>query len=111
MIILTFFFIFYELIKIIIRRELWNIEIGGKKPRMRTFIELGYFSYLVLLLFTDYWYVGVVVFIISIITSLQKLDAVNDKQELTNNIEKFMIIDGLVTIIVLFTIVYCELII
>jgi hypothetical protein len=110
MLILTIIFIVYEFIKLANYRVFWKFSQNRKKYPFWRLFELMYLMYLLLLFFTKYWLVGLTMIIVSIVTAFQTGDKIYDKSEITKPMRNQLIIDGIVSMIILSTIVYQELI-
>lgn len=110
MLILTIIYVVYEFIKLIICETFWKFSQNRKKHPLWRLFELSYLMYLLLLFFTKYWYVGLTMIIISIVTAFQTGDKVYEKSEITGKMKNILRIDGIVSMLVLSIIIYRELI-
>jgi len=110
MLILTIIYVVYELIKLIICKTFWKFSQNRKKYPLWRIFELSYLMFLLLLFFTKYWYVGLTMIIISIVTAFQTGDKVYEKSEITRKMKNILRIDGIISMLVLSIIIYRELI-
>jgi len=110
MLILTIIYALYELVKILICETFWKFSQNRKNYPLWRLFELSYLMYLLLLFFTKYWYIGLTMIIISIITSFQTGDKIYEKSEITQQMKNILTIDGIISIFVLSIIIYRELV-
>lgn len=107
---LTFCFIAYELLKLFMLKTYWNASLNRRKYRMGTLIEFLYFLYMIYLFFAHYWYIGLCILIVSAITALQLNDDFIEREKFNKSIRRYLIADGVVSIIFLLLIIFKELI-
>lgn len=87
----------------------WRISINRSKRTPTLFIEFLYLIYLLGLFFVSYWYVGLSVLIISIITAFQLVDDVQEMSKFNKHIGSSLLSDGIVSIGMLSIILFKEL--
>jgi hypothetical protein len=72
-------------------------------------LEYAYLGYSVMLFFIGYWYIGLLVLIVSGITALQITDDIMERTKFNKQIRKYLFIDGATTILFLAIIIIKEL--
>ena len=107
---ITLFFIAYELFKLIMAKKYWYASLERINHKTLAAVELSYFVYLVALFFIGYWYIGVLVLLVSIITAFQVMDDVMERSKFDKKIKSYLFADGIVSILLLMIIVVKELI-
>jgi len=107
---LTFGFIAFELLKLFILKTYWNLSINRDKRHFVAVIEFIYFVFLVGLFFTPYWYIGIGVLIVSIVTAFQVMDDFMEMTKFNKQIRNYISTDAIVSIILLLVIIFKELI-
>jgi len=75
------------------------------KFKPTSILDSLYLVFLIYLFFTPYWYVGVGILIVSVVTAFQLVDYVRDKLEMNNQIRIYLFADGLVSILMLLMII------
>jgi hypothetical protein len=65
---------------------------------------------LVALFFIEYWYIGLSILVVSLITAFQVMDDVMEFTEFNKTIKNYLCIDGIVSILLLAIIIIKELI-
>lgn len=93
-------FSIYELLKIVFIRKYWKMCITKRSALILT-IDSIYTIFMVVLLFTKYWYVGLGVLLISFVTVFGISQALKQKIDYNSSINNYMLIDGILTIIIL----------
>jgi len=106
---LTIIFIIYEFFKIIYCELFWEFSQNRKKYPVWRFFEYAYLAYLILLFFSMYWYVGIIICIISLITAFNIGDRLYNNLKITDKMKNYLNRDGIMTILILSSIVYREL--
>jgi len=106
---LTICFITFELLKLVMLKTYWRLSINRRKHPTLLFLEFFYLIYLLGLFFVSYWYVGLSVLIISIITAFQLVDDVQEKSKFNKHIGSSLLSDGIVSIGMLSIILFKEL--
>lgn len=108
LIILTICFIAFEILKLAMPKTYWNLSIKVKVLSPLRFIELLYFIYLIYLFFVSYWYIGLSVFIASVIMAFQLMDDTQEKSKFNRQIKNYLLVDGIASIILLLVIIVKE---
>lgn len=106
---LTLVFIAFELLKLMMSETYWNESMKFKKFSGLRLLEITYFIFIIYLFFVSYWYVGLIVLIVSVITAYQLMDYVVEKSEFNKDIKKYLFGDGMVSILALLIVVFKEL--
>ena len=107
----TLFFMIFELLKIIMLPTYWRMSLKRKEGKYRalTILEFLYMGFTVVLVITlKYWYVGILILFVSLITSTQIYEDVIEKTKFNKFIRKYLTIDSLVSILFLSIIVVKE---
>ena len=106
---LTLCFIVFEILKLISLPTYWRLSLErGKYPALVT-VETLYLFYVIFLAFVGFWYIGLCVLMVSIITAFQVMDDVIEKNDFNKQIRKYLFADGVVSIIFLSFIIIKEL--
>lgn len=106
---LTICFIIFELLKLAMPRTYWNVSLKLRMFSPLRILEFLYLIFLVYLFFVSYWYIGLTVFIASLITGFQLMDDVQEKTKFNKTIRGYLFVDGVVSIILLSVIIFKEL--
>jgi hypothetical protein len=86
----------------------WNAAIKRNKDLWMIIVEIIYMIFLVVLVFVGYWYIGLGVLIISIITAFQIMDDVMERSKITKQIRSYLFADSIVSIMMLAIIILKE---
>jgi hypothetical protein len=106
----TMIFVLYELVKLIMFNKFWEFTFESPKNKYIVSMEILYMIYSIYLLFTEYWYIGLGIWIVSILTSFQIAKAIK-KHMVSDKTSKFcMILDHIISFTLLSFIVVNELI-
>jgi hypothetical protein len=100
----------YEFLKLCVLKFYWDSSLNRSKHPMGFLIESLYFIFMVYLFFIHYWYIGLCIFIVSIITAFQLNEDFMNKTNFNKNIKHYLVVDGLVSIILLLVIIFKELV-
>ena len=106
---LTVLFIAYEILKLISLPTYWRLSLERSKYLALVIVETLYLFYVVFLAFVGFWYVGLCVLIVSVITAFQIMDDVIEKTNFNKKIRKHLFADGVVSIVFLSFIIIKEL--
>lgn len=106
---LTLVFIAFELLKLTMSETYWNESLKFRKFSGLRLLETTYFIFLIYLFFVSYWYVGLMIIIVSVITAFQLMEYVVGKSEFNKDIKKCLFGDGMVSILALLIVVFKEL--
>lgn len=101
-------FILYELLKLFMAETYWRTCCIKLRSRPVRLLDYTYLIYLIVLFFTPYWYVGLSVLIVSIITAFQTSEDVIEKSKFNKRIRGYLIADGVVSILLLLIVVFKE---
>jgi len=107
-IIFTIIFMFFEVLKLLMMNKYWKINLERQKYPIMIFFENIYMIYLLVLLFTPYWYVGLIMMLISFVSAIKLMNGVLNKLELTKEIRIYLFGDGISSILVLSIIILKE---
>lgn len=107
----TLCFIAYEILKLFFLPTYYKVSINRSKRLPLILLEFLYLIYLIGLLFTAYWYVGVCVILVSLITAFQLMDDVMDRNKYNGDAGRFLTIDSVVSIFLMSVIIFKEYII
>ena len=105
---LSLMFILYELLKLFMAGTYWRVACLKMRNKAMRLLDLMYLLFLIYLFFTPYWYVGVAIFIVSIITALQTSDDVMEKSKFNKRLKGYLIADNIVSILLLLIVVLKE---
>ena len=106
---ISLMFILYELLKAIMAGTYWRVACMSKRNLPLRILDFMYVIFLIYLFFTSYWYVGVAILIVSIITAMQTTDDVIEKTKINKRIKSYLVVDNIVSILFLLLIVFKEL--
>lgn len=108
---ITIFFIIFELVKILMLPTYWRISLKRREGKYRalSILEFLYIGFMVVLFFTKYWYVGILILLVSLITGMQIHDDVIERTKFHKNLRTYLTIDSIVSILFLSVIVIKEL--
>ena len=106
---ITLFFIGYELFKLIMAKKYWYASLERINHKTLAFVEISYFIYLGALFFIGYWYIGAIILLVSIITAFQIMDDAMKQSKFNDKIRNFLFADGVVSILLLIIIIVKEL--
>lgn len=101
-------FILYELLKLFMAGTYWRSACLQTRNIPMRILDLMYLIFLIYLFFTPYWYVGIAVLIVSIITALQTSEDVMEKTKFNKRIRGYLIADNVVSILLLLIVVLKE---
>ncbi len=102
-------FIIFEIIKLIMLPSYWRISLKRKDYPFLILLEFIYMIFLIVLIFTKYWYVSILVLIVSVITGVQIHDDMIEKTKFNKTLKNYLFMDGIVSILLLLIIVIKEL--
>lgn len=102
---LTVCFMLFEFLKLLMPRQYWKFSLDRIKKPTLVLIEFVYFCYMVSLFFTQYWFIGLCIFIVSLITAYQLSEDVMTKSSFDKRIKSYLFVDGVVTIIFMLVII------
>ena len=105
---LSLMFILYELLKLFMAGTYWRVACLKMRNKAIRLLDLMYLLFLIYLFFTPYWYVGIGVLVVSVITALQTSEDVIEKTKFDKRIKGFIIADNIVSILFLLIIVLKE---
>jgi hypothetical protein len=106
---LTVFFIIFEILKLIFLPVYWKISLKRRDYPVLVIIETLYLLFLVFLTLMGFWYIGLCMLIISIITAFQIMDDVMERTKFNKQIRKHLFADGIISIIFLLIVILKEL--
>ena len=106
---ITLFFIVYEILKLIFLPSYWRLSLEREKHPALVILETLYLLFLVFLTFVGFWYIGLCVLIVSIITAFQIMDDVIERVNFNKQVGKYLFADGVVSIIFLLVVILKEL--
>lgn len=106
---LTLCFIAYEILKLISLPTYWRLSLERSKYPALAIVETLYFFYVIFLAFVGFWYIGLCVLIVSVITAFQVMDDVMERTNFNRQIKKYLFADGVVSIVFLSFIILKEL--
>lgn len=95
--ILTIFYMLFELFKLTKLNSYWNWNLNRKKYPLLVTVENAYYLYLIALFFVS-WIMGLFILIVSGVTAIQVADSVINKLPMTRKIRACLIADGVLTI-------------
>jgi hypothetical protein len=87
----------------------WIAATKRDKNFWMVIVEIAYMLFLVALMFVGYWYIGLAVLIVSVITAFQIMDDVMERSVFTKQISRYLFADGVVSIMMLTVIIVKEL--
>lgn len=90
-------FILFELVRLIRIEAYWKRVMNSDFKVSYIFIELVYFIFLIALLFTQFWLLGLSVIALSVLTGVGVNK--NKKNPLNNKIRTFIILDAVISIL------------
>jgi hypothetical protein len=102
---ISLLFIAYELLKIVMFKTYWRLTMTPMKFKPISVLDSLYLVFLIYLFFTPYWFVGVGILIISVVTAFQLVDYVRNKLEMNSRIRGYLFADGIVSILMLLMII------
>ena len=105
---LTLCFMSFELLKLLMPKTYWNASLKRAERPLLALVEITYFIFLVGLFFVHYWYIGLAVLIVSIITAFQVMDDAMEKTKFNKQIKSYLLVDGIVSILMLSVILLKE---
>ena len=106
---LTLCFIAFELLKLTMPENYWKESLKFRKFSGLRLLEAMYLIFIIYLFFVSYWYVGLMITLVSAITAYQLMVYVVGKSEFNKDIKKYLFSDGVVSIIALLIVVFKEL--
>lgn len=109
MVYLSLIFITYELLKAIMVGTYWKFACLQNRNIFMRLLDIAYLTFLIYLFFTHYWYVGIVILIVSVITALQTSEDVMKKTRFNKKIKGYLITDNILSILFLLLIILKEL--
>ena len=105
----TFLFIAFELSKLLMLKKYWNASMYREKNTPLVIFELIYLIYLIALFFFHYWYIGLGVLIVSVVTAFQVMDDYMEKTKYNKQIRNYIATDSIVSVIIMSAIIVKEL--
>jgi hypothetical protein len=105
---LTLCFITYDLLKLFMLPFYWKATMNRSQHPALVIIETFYAIYVVMLFFVGYWYVGLPIIIVSIISAYQLMDNVMQKVEFNKQIRSYLTADNIISALFLLIIIIKE---
>jgi hypothetical protein len=99
----------FELVKLLMLKNYWKASMNREKNTALVIFELLYLIYLIALFFFHYWYIGLGVLLVSVVTGFQVMDDYMDKTKFNKQIRSYLVADGVVSIIIMSVIIVKEL--
>lgn len=103
--ILAFIFIVFEVYKLMFPEKIWKYSKEFEKYRPLVIFEAVYMIYVIVLLFTKFWYIGAAILLLTIITSFQIYEKFMTNTKLDKQTQIYLRLDNIFTIILLANII------
>jgi hypothetical protein len=98
----------FELIKLVMMPTYWRLSVNREKHMGLVILEIFYLAYLIGTFFMGYWYIGLGVLLVSMVTAVQLSDDYIEKAKYNKQIKNYLLTDGIVSIIIMSVVIFKE---